>query len=121
MEPINIRWLRCKETPGPSQVPCKHWVFATDGYDLKIDTSTAIGFAQSIADQFGYQTLGHLGGREFIVRRMFKVFGGRKVEVIPTPLAAKVIIDTVLDSDVGRAVAADKLQARKPLSGAAVH
>ena len=60
MEPINVLWLMCKESPGPTQTPCKHWVFATDGYDLKIDIPTAMKFARSIADQFPGQTLGHM-------------------------------------------------------------
>jgi hypothetical protein len=106
MEPINVLWLMCKESPGPTQTPCKHWVFATDGYDLKIDIPTAMKFARSIADQFPGQTLGHMEGRDLRLRRTFKVFGSRKVEVILTPPAAKVIVDTILDRDVGRAAVA---------------
>jgi hypothetical protein len=71
-------------------------VFATDGYDLKIDIPTAAKFARSIADQ--------LSGRrhtDLTLRRTFKVFSSRKVEVVLTRPAAQVIMDAVLDRGLG--------------------
>jgi hypothetical protein len=68
-------------------------VFATDGYDLKIDIPTAAKFARSIADQ--------LSGRRYsdlTLRRTFKVFSGRKVEIVLTRPAAEVLMDAVLAS-----------------------
>jgi hypothetical protein len=70
-------------------------VFATDGYDLKIDIPTAAKFARSIADQ--------LSGRRHadLLRRTFKVFSSRKVEVVLTRPAAQVIMDAVLNRGLG--------------------
>jgi hypothetical protein len=75
-------------------------VFTTDGYELKIDIPTAAKFARSIADQLSRQT-------DLTLRRTFKVFSGRKVEVVLTRPAAKVLRDAVLASTRGQAARSD--------------
>jgi len=92
METINVGWLRMKNAPDLTQVPCKHWVFTTDGWDLKIDVPTATTFAQSIQKQVVGQSI----GQGLPLRRTFKVSSGRKVEFVLTCPAAKVIVDAVL-------------------------
>lgn len=108
MEEINIQWLTRKESPDPTQVPCRHWVFATDGWDLKIDVPTATKLAQSIEKQFPGQILDlpHMEGLDWTLRRMFKVLSGREVAFVLTRPAAKVIVDAVLGRDVGGSVTA---------------
>ena len=108
MEEINIQWLTRKERPDPTQVPCRHWVFATDGWDLKIDVPTATKLALSIDRQFPGQMLGlpNMEGPDWTLRRTFKVLSGREVEFVLTRPAAKVIVDAVLGRDVGGSVAA---------------
>ena len=75
MEKIDIQWLTRKESPDPTQVPCRHWVFATDGWDLKIDVPTATKLARSIEKQFPGQMLGltNVDGPDWTLRRTFKV------------------------------------------------
>jgi hypothetical protein len=92
METISVGWLRMKNAPDITQVPCKHWVFTTDGWDLKIDVPTATKFAQSIQKQVFSQTI----GQRIALRRTFKVSSGRKVEFVLTRPAADVIVDAVL-------------------------
>ena len=108
MEKIDIQWLTRKESPNPTQVPCRHWVFATDGLDLKIDVPTATKLVESIEKQFPGQVLGlpHMEGLDWTLRRTFKVLSGREVEFVLTRPAAKVIVDAVLGREVGGSVTA---------------